>query len=60
MLPPLNPTDRPVREAEPLRKSGAACAGADIATCPNGRLLLKSSLRVLEMSPPVTRLTVIK
>ena len=60
MLPPLNPTHRPARHGEPEKKSNTACAVADVATCPHGRLLLKAPLRVLEISPHETKLTVIK
>ncbi len=60
MLPPLNPKHLPARSKELEKKSLAAKLACELPTEPNGRLVLKPTLRVLPVSARETKLTVIK
>ena len=60
MLPPLSPKHRPARAKELEKKSLAVKSVCEWPTEANGRLVLKPTLRVLELPARETKLTVVK
>lgn len=60
VLPPHSPTHRPARAKEPEKKCVAVQSTYDLPADINGRLLLKSKLRVLPPPACESKLKVVK